>query len=222
VAERDEMKIKVLISENQSMLREWLLSRIESEKDIVLVGDTATNDSIFELLNLHVPDILISDFNKDGRFDFEMLKKIVKDYGDKVRTIAFTDTARRSTLHNFLYFGGYGFLTKDCEKEEIVKAIRFVYQKDFFVCSRLAGKVIHEFSVSTPPPPDKTSLDKLSNREKDVLRLLIERKTLKEIASYLNISLHTAKTHVRNIKDKLGVNDLQELNIMLIYSDFDQ
>ncbi|MFA6470682.1 MAG: response regulator transcription factor [Candidatus Latescibacterota bacterium] len=215
------MKIKVLISENQPMLREGISVQLEAEKDIVLIRNPAMNESILESLNLHTPDILISDFNKDGYFDFEMLKKIVKKYGDRVRTIAFTENTKRSTLHNFLYFGGYGFLTKDCEKEEIVKAIRSVYQKDFYICSRLAGKLIHEFSITTPPPPDKTSLEKLSSRETEILRLFKKKKTTKEIASYLDISLSTVKLHVRHIKDKLGVHDLHELKMMLIYSDID-
>jgi len=221
MAEKDEMKIKVLISENQPMLREGISVQLEAEKDIVLIRNPAMNESILESLNLHTPDILISDFNKDGYFDFEMLKKIVKKYGDRVRTIAFTENTKRSTLHNFLYFGGYGFLTKDCEKEEIVKAIRSVYQKDFYICSRLAGKLIHEFSITTPPPPDKTSLEKLSSRETEILRLFKKKKTTKEIASYLDISLSTVKLHVRHIKDKLGVHDLHELKMMLIYSDID-
>jgi DNA-binding NarL/FixJ family response regulator len=215
------MKIKVLISEDQPILGAGLSAQLEAEKDIVLIREPATDESILELVNLHIPDVLIYDFDKDGHFDFETLKKIVKNFGDSVRIVAFTEHGKRSTLFYFFHYGGYGFLTKECDREEILRCIRYAYQKEPFVCSRLAGKIMQNFTKTAPLPPDKERFDKLTSREIDIIRLLGKMESDKEIAAELDLSTETVRWHIKNIKNKLKVKNFLELMMVLHYSDFD-
>jgi DNA-binding NarL/FixJ family response regulator len=214
------MSIKILLADNHKFSRQALSVQFEQTKGIVVIAEADKGYKLFELLQMHSPHIIIFDVDMDGQRGLEILKEVIKRY-DSVLTIAYSENNNEEMIKNFFRHGGHGYLLKSCPFEELLTAIRTVYEGDLHLCPDLGGLFMRDILTNSPPPLEPALLKKLSIREIEVLKLIIEGKTVKEIAALLNISSDTAKTHKKHIMEKLEVHSTLELIRKTIFGELD-
>jgi two-component system, NarL family, response regulator NreC len=213
------MKIKVLAGKNLIFPAHDLSARLQGSKNIRVVPDTDISSPRSELIPLYKCDILIVDLDRPGNLD--ILKEIAKKHNEKARIIALSKNNDRDHISNFFHAGGRGFLLKTCSFEEIVSAIKSVYAGKFYLCPSLGGQMIHDRSLNLQDPHDHITLEGLTRREKEVLHLIQQGKTVKEIAAILCICYGTAKNHKYNIMEKLRIHSTPKIINKTMNLDFD-
>lgn len=208
--------MKILIADNQAEFRQKLSARLKEEKfDVAVEADSAF--SIFELLPQCTPDILIYNWDMDGR-GLETLKEIKKHHKN-INLIAIKEKNDKSAIYNFYHYGGSGFLLKTNIFEELSDAVQTVYQGRKYISPKFAGELLCEICGVIPPPITQTQMDKLTRREIEVLIFIKEGKEPKEISDQLYISEGTARQHIKNIMDKLENHTIEHLFLSLLFTE---
>jgi DNA-binding NarL/FixJ family response regulator len=209
------MSIRVLIADDQALFREGLETLLSVHQDIRVVGQVSNGQEAVELsLKLH-PDIVLMDMQMpilNGAGATRRLKQYLPD----CRIIALTTFDDKETIFDALRAGAAGYLLKDVSSADLANAIRLTARGDSILEPSIAAKVLEEFSrVSSRPVVDRSSIlpEPLSDREIEVLKLVTQGLSNREIAAKLFISPGTAKTHVHNVCGKLGVQNRTEAAI---------
>ena len=209
------MSIRVLIADDQALFREGLETLLSVHRDIRVIGQVSNGQEAVELsLKLH-PDIVLMDMQMpilNGAGATRRLKQYLPD----CRIIALTTFDDKETIFDALRAGAAGYLLKDVSSADLANAIRLTARGDSILEPSIAAKVLEEFSrVSSIPVVDRSSIlpEPLSDREIEVLKLVTQGLSNREIAAKLFISPGTAKTHVHNVCGKLGVQNRTEAAI---------
>jgi DNA-binding NarL/FixJ family response regulator len=228
--------IKVLLVEDHTLTRMGLKTALKRTDDISVIGEATNGDEAIESAGRLKPDVILMDVGMPVMDGIQAAKQIVSDYPN-IRVIMLTQHDNDSDILASLAAGASGYCLKDVEPERLYTAIRAVNAGDAWLDASIAKRVLRHYSVlsapvqSEPPPPssspaqnstvpaataevrpqsseiDRPAPEALSNRELEVLRLIVDGLSNQEIADKLIISLATAKTHVRNILNKLAVDD---------------
>ncbi len=200
------MTIKVAIADSQYLIRVGLRHLIGGQPEFELLWEASRKEQLFHLLNQNPPDVLIFDYNKPKSFDQEDLKRIRKDF-PWVGVLIISADDSRENIYQVLEEGVNSFLTKECDQTEIFSAIKATAAKEKFFCSKvldyLIQKSFHRPETCAPTP--------LSPREIEIVQLVAEGKTAKDISEELFISPHTIYTHRKNIMRKLKLGSSSEL-----------
>jgi DNA-binding NarL/FixJ family response regulator len=199
--------IKVLLVDDQSLIREGLKALLELESDLEVIGEAENGRDAINLIAKLQPDVVLMDIRMpimDGVAATKEIRSLFSDVKVLVLTTFDNDEYVTSALQN----GAMGYLLKDTPSEELAVAIRAVKKGYTQLGPGIAAKLMTQFSPnsasnSTPPP----SLAELTPREKDVLRLIANGANNKEIAQQLFISEGTVKNHVTNILNRLNLRD---------------
>ncbi|OIJ21336.1 DNA-binding response regulator [Anaerobacillus alkalidiazotrophicus] len=183
--------IKIVIAEDQKMLLGALSALIDLEEDMTVVGRAGNGEEAVKLVRQHKPDICIMDIEMPGKSGLEAAEEL-KGFGCKV--IILTTFARSGYFERALKAGVYGYMLKDSPSDELTSAIR----------SAMSGKRIY-----APELVDEVYSEEnpLTDRENEVLVLMSEGKSTKEIASNLFITTGTVRNYVSSILDKLEVSN---------------
>ncbi|OIJ13597.1 DNA-binding response regulator [Anaerobacillus alkalilacustris] len=183
--------IKIVIAEDQKMLLGALSALIDLEEDMTVVGRAGNGEEAVKLIRQHKPDICIMDIEMPGKSGLEAAEEL-KGFGCKV--IILTTFARSGYFERALKAGVYGYMLKDSPSDELTSAIR----------SAMSGKRIY-----APELVDEVYSEEnpLTDRESEVLVLMSEGKSTKEIASNLFITTGTVRNYVSSILDKLEVSN---------------
>jgi len=208
-------KIKVLIADDHSMVRQGLKQILELEKDIEIIGQASNGEEAVKRARELKPDIILMDINMPGTNGIDAiieLKKESKDY----KIIVLTLHQEREYLFKTLQIGAEGYVLKDAEISCLIEAIRSVYNGQAYIQPNMTGELIREFNRITIHEKKKNAGDKLTSREIEVLKLIAEGLLNKEIAARLYISEKTVKNHVSNIFKKLNVYDRTQAAIYAI------
>lgn len=202
------MMIKVLLVDDQSLIRQGLKALLELEADLEIVGEAENGEMAVELVAELQPDVVLMDIRMpimDGvAATREMHKRFV---GIKILVLTTFDNDEYVTAA--LQNGAMGYLLKDTPSEELAVAIRAVHKGYTQLGPGIVKKLLTQFStmVSTQSPPAPPSLVELTPREKEVLRLIATGASNREIAQELYISEGTVKNHVTNILNRLNLRD---------------
>ena len=209
------MSIRVLITDDQALFREGLETLLSVHQDIQVVGQASNGQEAVELSLKIRPDIVLMDMQMpilNGAGATRRLKQYLPD----CRIIALTTFDDKETIFDALRAGAAGYLLKDVSSADLANAIRLTARGDSILEPSIAAKVLEEFSrVSSRPVVDRSSIlpEPLSDREIEVLKLVTQGLSNREIAAKLFISPGTAKTHVHNVCGKLGVQNRTEAAI---------
>lgn len=204
-------KIRVLIADDHRVVREGLAAILKSRTDMDVVGEATNGIEVIEKAKALKPDVVLMDVSMPQMNGVEAtwaIRKLFPETGIVVLTMHDDD----ATIFDLLRAGVHGYLLKDADSSEIIKAIQSIYKGESMIHPSIARKILGEFSqreleqVKKAPPRTYN----LSAREVDVLRRVAKGKTNKEIASDLQLSEKTIKNHVRNIFHKMGVYDRTE------------
>ncbi len=203
------MKIKILLAENQNIVREGLCSLISKQPDFELVGEAKNGRTAIDLANKLLPHIVIMNLQIPELNGVEAAKYINKNLPD-IKVIVLTGYCDNRFVTEMVKAGARGYLDKDCSFNELIHAINVVLEDKFYLSPTVTGGVLKDY-LKYLTGKNALPVDKLTPRERQVLRLIAEGKSMKQISSHLNLSVKTVEIHRRKVMDKLSINSLAEL-----------
>jgi len=193
--------IDILIANNNKITAEGLKTILQSKMGNRVLGVAKSIDHITSQSSKYFPDIVVIDFSSET-FGLNSIKEIKRIYKD-CKILAITDPLPKSTISKALKYGIDSYLLSDCDRPEIMEAIDDTYSGKQFYC----GMVIDILAEENDSESNGCSGISLSEREIEVIRLISDGKTNKEIADQLFLSTHTVNTHRKNIMQKLGIKN---------------
>jgi DNA-binding NarL/FixJ family response regulator len=212
--------IRVLIADDQDLVRLGLRALLDSEDDIVVAGEAADGLQAVELARRERPDIVLMDVRMPGIDGIEATRRIVGDPAlGATRVIVLTTFELDGYVFDALRLGASGFLTKDTRPAELLRAIRLVAEGEALLSPSVTRRVVREFATrpSRVPRPHP-ELHTLTEREREIVGLVGEGLSNDEIAERLVVSPATARTHVSRAMVKLGARDRAQLVVFAYQS----
>ena len=198
------MTIRVLVADDQALVRGGFRMILEARDDIEVVGEAENGAEAVELAHELDPDVILMDVRMPELDGVEATRRLA---GTKARVLILTTFDLDEYVVEALRAGASGFLLKDVRPEQLADAVRVVAKGDALLAPTVTRRLLDRFAgtlpVETPPP----SLDSLTARELEILRLLATGSSNAEIAGELVVSEATVKTHVSSVLRKLGVRD---------------
>jgi DNA-binding NarL/FixJ family response regulator len=204
------MYLKVLLADDHEIVREGFRSLLTQQPDIEVVAVAADGQEAVRLCRELVPDVAVMDIGMPGLNGIEATRRITNDCPD-TRVVALSIHSEGHYVGEMLKAGASGYLLKSCAFHELVQAIRAVADQQIYLSPKIASNALEEAAIETSRKKGATTASGLSGREKEVLQLLAEGKSSKEIASCLFLSVRTVDAHRKNIMDKLGLRSIAEL-----------
>jgi len=202
---------RVLLADDHALFREGLAGIITSQPDMQVIGEA--NDGLEAIVKARQlnPDLILMDIQMPGCDGLEATRRIKQEKPDFI-IVVLTVRDDEDKLFEAIKSGAQGYLLKNIHSREMLEMLRGALRGDAAISPHLAGKMLEEFRrLSQQVPPEVDSIDlALTPREKEVLAFVAEGYADKDIAVSLSISLHTVKTHLRNILSKLQVNGRHE------------
>lgn len=201
-------KINVLICDDHSVFREGVRSILSGEPDMVVVGQAGNGAEGVKKARELSPDVVLMDIAMPVMRGFDATRRIVK-MDPHIRVLMLTVYDDEDLVARCLSAGAAGYVLKDAPPEQLVYAIRTVARGERYLSPKALKGVIGGLTAGAPQV--STRYDLLSDREREILVLLAEGDSLKEVASLLNLSVKTVDAHKYNIMRKLDVHDRTEL-----------
>ena len=213
--------IKLLLADDQDILTEGLKLILGAEEDIEIVGIANNGKKAYELCRIRKPDVVLMDIQMPEVNGVEATAMITKEF-PHIKIIVLTTFNDDEYIYDALKNGASGYMLKDTSPEEILKAVRTVYNGGALIQSEVAVKVIDKFSQLAKETVDKhiePKAELLTDREIEVCRLIAEGRNNKEIANELFLSQGTVKNHITKVLLKLDLRDRTQLAIFTIKND---
>ncbi|SFP50426.1 DNA-binding response regulator, NarL/FixJ family, contains REC and HTH domains [Amycolatopsis arida] len=207
--------IRVLLADDQTLVRAGFRAILDGEDDIAVVAEAAGGADACGLAREHRPDVVLMDVQMPEVDGLEATRRIAADprLAD-VRVVILTTYDVDDYVYGALRAGASGFLVKDTEPVELIHAVRVVARGDALLAPSVTRRLIAEFAGRVSRPAPSPRLNALTDREREVMTLVAEGLSNDEIAERLVLSPATAKTHVSRIMTKLDVRDRAQLVIM--------
>ncbi|MFJ5230984.1 response regulator [Kitasatospora sp. NPDC088391] len=196
------MSIRVLIADDEHLIRTGFRAILGSEPDLDVVGEATDGLEVIELARQLRPDVVLMDVRMPRLSGIDATAHLVRTVPDAPRILVVTTFENDVHVHEALRAGAQGFLPKRSRAETLVHAVRLVAAGD----ALLFPAAVRELALRHAPlAPDRARTDRLSAREREVLRLMAAGLTNAEIAERMRVGAETVKTHVARILGKLGV-----------------
>ena len=205
-------KVKILIVDDHSMIREGLKQLLELDGDIQVIGEAGNGEECLKLLETVHPDVVLLDINMPVMNGLKMLEVLRKSKNKKQKILILTIHNEVEYLMKAVEIGVEGYVLKDAESSVLKKAINKVYSGENYIDFTMIPMMKEKMSQEK----EKVDDEKLTRREIEVLKLLAEGLFNKEIAYKLSISEKTVKNHVSNIFKKIGVFDRTQAAVYAI------
>ncbi|OGO22118.1 MAG: DNA-binding response regulator [Chloroflexi bacterium RBG_16_51_9] len=203
-------KIKVLIADDHAIVREGIRMILALHDDIEVVGEAANGVEAIEQVDKLSPDVVLMDIAMPGLGGLEATLEIVKRKPQS-KILVLTQYDNTEYIYRFLKAGAAGYVLKKAVGSDLVSAIRSVFQGKSFIDPSVADRVIKGFLEKPEMAGEEALYDGLSDREKQVLKLIAEGSTNQQIADTLYLSIKTVMTHRTNLMEKLGIHNRTEL-----------
>jgi DNA-binding NarL/FixJ family response regulator len=197
------MRIRVLIADDQSLVRTGFRKILESEPDLVVVGEAGDGGDAVEACRLLAPDVVLMDIRMPRLDGLEATRRLA----GKTRVLILTTFDIDEYVYESLRAGASGFLLKDAPADQLVAAIRVVAAGEALLAPSVTRRLIAEFAHRPPPSARPAAVEALSPRELEVLLFVGRGLSNAEIAAELYVGDATVKTHVSRILQKLGLRD---------------
>jgi DNA-binding NarL/FixJ family response regulator len=206
--------IRVLLADDQALVRAGFRALLDAQDGIEVVAEAGDGDQAVRLTLEHRPDVVLMDIRMPGRDGLEATRAIAAD--DRlaaVRIVILTTFELDEYVFEAIRVGASGFLVKDTEPVELLRAVRAVAAGDALLSPSVTRRLIGEFASRAKEPAVSSALDRLTEREREVMALVAAGLTNEEIAGALHLSPATAKTYVHRIMTKLHARDRVQLVI---------
>ena len=201
-------KTRVILVDDHKILRDGLRMLITRHEGLEICGEAGNGRTALKMVEELKPDLVVMDLTMPDLNGIEATRQMVQRHPD-VKVMILTMNSERRYISEALAAGASAYLLKDYAFEELVKGIECVAKGQVYLSPAIAGVVVEEFRkhVSSDPSPVRD----LSSREKEVLQLLSEGHTTKEIALELGVSPKTVESHRKQVMTKLGLNSVAAL-----------
>ena len=200
------MSIRVILADDHKIMRNGLRALLEKHQDIEIVGEAADGRTAIDLALKHSPDVILMDVSMPDMNGIEATKKTIEK-SPKVKIVALSMHSDKKFIAEMLNAGASGYLLKDCAAQELIQAIHTVMKNRSYLSPDIAEIMIKEYKQIVSRE-NLSAHSLLTSREREVLQLLAEGKTMKEIAFALEISVKTAETYRQHIMDKLDIHTI--------------
>lgn len=203
------MSIRIVLADDHRIVREGLYNLIGSQKGMEVIAEAGDGREAVQVVCELVPDIVIMDVGMPGLNGMEATRQIVSKNGIS-KVIALSMHSDRRFVVEMLQAGASGYLLKDSAFEELIIAIRSVSEKKMYLSPRISDIVVKDY-VRLFPNSGFSVLCVLTPREREVLQLLAEGRSTRQIASALKVSVKTVETFRQQLMDKLDIHTVAEL-----------
>lgn len=206
------MPIKVVLVDDHALMRGGVRSILKRAEHITVVGEASDGKEAVELASKLAPDMMLVDIGMPGLNGVEATRKI-RAVDPKIAVIALSMHSDERYVTGILDAGGRGYVLKTCSADELIRAMDAVMRGGIYVTSDLTHVLVDRMNAERggAEPSGTPRLDSLTPREREVLQLIAEGLTSKEIASRLGAALKTIETHRTNIIRKLDLHSIAEL-----------
>ena len=203
------MSIRILLADDHRIMREGLRSVLEKEPDMEVIAEAKDGRMTVKLAEKLSPDVILMDITMPGLNGMDATREILSMVSD-VKVVALSMHSDEQFVAGMLNAGASGYLLKDCALEELCRAIRAVVANETYLSPGIASIVVKEYRRGLSRTEFSLSPG-LTAREREVVQLVTEGKSSKEIASLLHVSVRTVESHRHQIMDKLDIHTIAEL-----------
>ncbi len=203
-------QMRVLIADDHVIVREGLRALLETQADIEVVGEATDGEEAVNKTREVQPDIVLMDITMPGMNGLEATRQI-RQHSPDVKILALTMHEGDEYFFKILDAGASGYFIKGGSSSELISALRAVWSGDVFLYPTMAKKLLSDYLRRVRTGQDKESYDGLTNREREILKLIAEGHTNQDIAELLVLSIATVQTHRAHIMANLGLRSPAEL-----------
>jgi DNA-binding NarL/FixJ family response regulator len=198
----------VLLVDDHTLVRAGIRALVEKLSEVDVIAEAKDGREALRLIKEQQPDLVLMDAAMPGLNGLEATARISKEFPD-VRVIVLSMYANEEYVHEAIHAGAAGYLVKRCAAAELEKAIKTVAGGDSYFSPLVAAYITKDRAgrLST----DRSLIDRLTPRQREILQLIAERHTTKDIAQILNISAKTVETHRAQLMERLGIHDVPGL-----------
>jgi len=204
------MAIKVFLADDHAIVRDGLRSILEAQTDITVIGDAANGRQAVQQVKKLRPDVVVMDIVMPELNGIEATKKI-RQGCPATRVIILSMHGSTEHIYQALKAGAHGYLLKESAGAEVVSAVRAVHAGRRYLCEKIDEVLIDDYLNHRESSETKTPLERLSQREREILHLVVEGKSSVEIAKILYLSPKTVETYRSRLMQKLNISDLPSL-----------
>jgi len=197
--------IRILLADDHSMVRQGFRRILETQPDIEIVGEASDGREAVALVQQLKPDVVVMDVAMPGLNGIEATRRI-SEISPRTRVLALSMHKDGVYVREILRAGARGYLLKDAFDADLIAAVRAVARGEGYIAPAVADSVLADYRQQVSDP-----IDLLTSREREVLQLIAEGKTNKEIAAHLNLSVYTVDAHRGRIMEKLNLHSTGEL-----------
>lgn len=204
------MAIRCIIVDDHTLFREGLKRVLESESDMQVVGEAANATEAMERVGALRPDVVLMDIGMPGLSSFEAARVIARDFPD-TKLMFLTMYEDEEYLLQCLDVGASGYILKDSPAPKLLSAVREVSQGRKYLSPQVLGKLVDDLRARSQGPQIVSRSSTLTPREREVVKLIAEGNSVKEIAALLGLSIKTVEAHKFNLMRKLNIHNKAQL-----------
>lgn len=211
------MKTRLLIAEDNNLLRQGLRSLISTLPDFEVVGDCRDGKEAVRQAQMLMPAVILMDLSMPGLNGVEATVQIKRRQAE-IRIIALTSYKNSEYVREALKAGVDGYVLKDASYDELIMALRSVVNGKKFLSPDVSGQLVDTYLSGERGETKAAPWDKLTTRERTILKLIAEGRTNRATAEFLNVSPKTVEKHRANLMRKLGLRNVAELTLIALES----
>ncbi|HEY7615457.1 MAG TPA: response regulator transcription factor [Terriglobales bacterium] len=203
-------KVKCLLADDHTLVRQGIRRLLEAEPDIEVVGEAASAQDAVRATRELRPDLVLMDVTMPGLSPFEGARQI-RRLMPATRVLFLTMHDDEEYVMECMQSGASGYVLKDAPSQQLVAAVREIHRGGKYVSPSLLGKMVDIFQSRRSEGPPRERAARLTPRERQILKLLAEGRSAKEVANLLDLSVRTVESHRFNLMRKIGVHNKVEL-----------
>lgn len=204
------MKFKILLVDDHKIFRAGVRKLLEQEEDMVVIGEAEEGRTALDMVQQLSPNVVVMDVTMPKLNGIDATRRIVNANPD-IKVIALSMHSHKNLVKGMLGAGASGYLLKECAVDELTQAIRYAVERNqIFMSPEISRAVVKQYLQ----PPERNSVKNstvLTSKEREILQLIAEGNTSREIAAIMNMSVRTVEKYRPKIMQKLQVNSLAEL-----------
>lgn len=203
-------KIRIMLADDHTLFRQGIRTLISVETDVEVIGEASNGAEAVDKCNELRPDVVLMDIGMPGLSSFEATRQIKKIRPD-TKVVFLTMYDDEDYLVEGMEVGASGYVLKDSPAPQLVAAIRDVCRGGSYLSPRMLSQLVDDFRTRSKSPARAPRFSTLTAREREILKLLAEGNSVKEIANDLNLSVKTVEAHKFNLMRKLDIHNKAQL-----------